>query len=481
MTYKSISLLDEGSLERIHKESLRVLENVGVRVGDPECIRILEKKGAKVDGQSNIVRLPSEMVLETMDQVTKEFELVNANGVRFAMPSERPMLQTRIKMLEFLDYGAEKGRVPARQDVINLCRLAKALPEVKFTYAVDCPTADVQEEFSIIDTVGLAYAITGNVGVCAPLNADAARAWIDISALATGSDNLDKDPGVLVVLCTTAPLQFVEENAKTIRYLVEKGLPFAAEPMPMAGAVAPFTLAGTLVIDNAEALFLFTMANAIRPGAKVTYSCCGSIMNMASGNISMAAPESMLLCSGETALARFYGLSTYRPTCFSDSCYPDVQTGIEKSAFTLMNLLSGGDIIMMGGSLNNVFCHSLEQVLIDHDVWEFSNRFVKEIEVRDETLAYEVIERVGAGGSFIEDEHVLQWLRSGEHYYGGSFNRTGQFGEENAMLARAHRRIQDILSQPFEFGAPPEAVKRIKQYVRDEAKSMGIAAPEWTD
>ena len=481
MTYKSISLLDEGSLERIHKESLRVLENVGVRVEDPECIRILKKKGAKVDGQSNIVRLPSEMVLETMIQVTKEFELVNANGVRFSMPSERPMLQTRIMMPEFLDFRAEKARVPTRQDVINLCRLAKALPEVKFTYAVDYPTADVPEKLSIIDTVGLAYAITGNAGVCAPLNVDAARAWIDISALAIGSDNFDKDPGVLVVLCTTGPLQFIEENAKTIRYAVEKGVPFAAEPMPMAGAVAPFTLAGTLVVDNAEALFLFTMANAIKPGAKVTYSCCGSIMNMATGNISMAAPESMLLCSGETALARFYGLSTYRPTCFSESCYPDVQAGIEKSAFTLMNLLSGGDIIMMGGSLNNVSCHSLEQVLIDHDVWEFANRFVKEIEVNDETLAYEVIERVGAGGSFIEDEHVLHWLRSGEHYYGGSFNRTGQFGDENTMLARAHRRVEDILNQPFEFGAPPEAVKRIKQYVRDEAKSMGLAAPEWTD
>ena len=72
----------------------------------------------------------------------------------------------------------------------------------------------------------------------------------------------------------------------------------------------------------------------------------------------------------------------------------------------------------------------------------------------------------------------MRWLRSGEHYYGGSFNRSGLPGEENTMLARAPQRIKDILDRPIEFGASPEAVNRIKQYVRDEAKSLGVPAPE---
>ena len=76
----------------------------------------------------------------------------------------------------------------------------------------------------------------------------------------------------------------------------------------------------------------------------------------------------MLLYRAETAMVRFYGLSTHRPTCFSDSFYPDIQAGIEKTAFTLINMLSGGDLILMGGSLNNASCHSLEQVVINHDV-----------------------------------------------------------------------------------------------------------------
>jgi trimethylamine--corrinoid protein Co-methyltransferase len=479
--FKTISLLDHASLEQIHKESLKILENVGVGVEDPECINILKKSGATVQGQSDIVRLPAEMVLEAIDQVTKEFELVSSDGTRYAMPSKRPMLMTRVKMSGMLDYGAEECRVPRRQDVINMCQIANALPAVKFSYAVDCPTADVPEEISIVDTVGLTFAITGNPGVCAPLSSEAGRAWIDISAAATGSDDLIRNPGVLIAMCTTGPLQFGRENGELIRHVATRGIPIGAEPMPMSGAVAPMTLAGTLLAGNAEVLFLLTLANAIRPGAKVSYSSLGTIMNLSIGNISMGAPETMLLCSAETAMARFYGLSTYRPTCFSDSYYPDVQAGIEKAAFTIMNILSGGDLILMGGSLNNAASQSYEQVIIDHDVWEFANRFVKEIVVNEDTLAYETIASVGPGGSFLAEDHTRRWLRSGEHYYGGSYNRNGRPGEENTMLARAHRRVEMILSQPLKFRAPHGAIERIKQYVRDEAKSAKVEIPPWAE
>jgi trimethylamine--corrinoid protein Co-methyltransferase len=479
--FKTISLLSNASLERIHEESLRILENVGVKVADPECIKILKKSGAKVQEQSEIVRLPAEMVLEAMDQVTKKFELVSADGTRYAMPSERPMLMTRVKMSGILDYGEKKCRVPKQQDVINMCKIANAPPEVKFTYAVDCPTADVPEEFAIIDTIGLATSITGNPCVCAPLNEAAGRAWIDITAAAAGSNDLLKDPGVLVAMCTTGPLQFGPENCLLMRYVASRGIPIGAEPMPMAGAVAPFTLGGALLVDNAEALFLFTLANSIHPGAKVSYSCLGTIMNMSSGNVSMGAPETMLLCSAETAMARYYDLPTYRPTCFTDSYYSDIQTGIEKAAFTIMNTLSGGDLILMGGSLNNAAHQSYEQVIIDHDVWEFVNRFTREIEINDVTMAYDTIADAGPGGSFLDKDHTMDWLRTGEHYYGGSYNRSGLPDKENTMLAQAHRRVENILSQPLEFEAPEGSLRRIKEYVRDEAKSMGIESPKWAE
>jgi trimethylamine:corrinoid methyltransferase-like protein len=188
----------------------------------------------------------------------------------------------------------------------------------------------------------------------------------------------------------------------------------------------------------------------------------------------------MLLASAEAAMTRLHGLPVMRMGGYCDSYYLDIQTGIEKTAFTLMIVLSGADLVLMGGPLNNAAHQSCESVIIDHDIWELVERCTTEIQVNDETLAYETAAEVGIGGSHFETRHTLRWLRSGEHYYGGSYNRSGRAGEEYTMLTRAHQRVQEILSQPLTYQAPPDAVERIKQYLRDEAKSLGVAAPDWS-
>jgi trimethylamine:corrinoid methyltransferase-like protein len=136
-------------------------------------------------------------------------------------------------------------------------------------------------------------------------------------------------------------------------------------------------------------------------------------------------------------------------------------------------------MVLMGGSLRLAAHQSYESVVIDHDIWEFVDRCTTEIVVDDESLAYETAVQVGVGGSYFDTSHTLRWLRSGEHYYGGSFDRSGRSGEEYTMLARAHERVEEILAQPLTYGAPPDAVERIKQYLRDRARSVGAAAPDW--
>jgi trimethylamine--corrinoid protein Co-methyltransferase len=244
---------------------------------------------------------------------------------------------------------------------------------------------------------------------------------------------------------------------------------------------SPATLAGTLAVGNAETLFLCTLANAVWPGAKVIHSTCGSIMNMRAVNLSLGSAETCLLASGEIALARYYGMPTYRMGGYSDSQVPDVQAGIEKAFATLMLSLAGADLVMMGGPLNNAAHHSYEQVVIDHDIWEMSQRLSREIVVDDDTLAYDVIAAVGPGGSYLGERHTRRAVQNGEHYYGGSFDHSGRTGEEHTMLARAHERVQEVLARPFAYGAPPDAVRRIKDYVREHAKERMVAPPEWTE
>jgi len=478
---KSVSLLDQAALERIHSESLRILENIGMRVDDAECVKILRQAGARVVGQSNVVLLPAPMVNEAMAQITKQFELVQPTGERFPVPDKAPRVGTRVKMPKILDYGALKCRPPCRQDVINLGRITNALPKNEFTVPIQYPSSDVPAELSVVDSMGLAIAVTGKLSVAPPSTVEDARACIDLAMAALGSDDLVNDPATWIAVNSTSPLFLGEREGSIIRHVVGRGVPIDVEPMPVAGASTPFTLAGTLLVGNAEMLFLCTLANAIWPGVKIIQSTCGSSMNMKTANLSMGGPETCLISSGEIALAQFYGMATFRMGGYSDSWYPDVQAGIEKAMATLILAQSGADLVIMGGPLNCAAHLSYEQVVIDHDIWEFAMRCVQEIEVNDGTLAYDTVAKVGQGGSYIAEDHTLRFVRSGEHYYGGSYNHTGQPGEENTMLVRAHERVENILAQPFTWGAPPAAVERIRQYVCDYARWLKVPVPDWTD
>jgi trimethylamine:corrinoid methyltransferase-like protein len=56
MTFKTVSLLDQDTLQRIQDESLRLLEEVGVYVGDPEAVHALRRAGARVEAHTMLAR-----------------------------------------------------------------------------------------------------------------------------------------------------------------------------------------------------------------------------------------------------------------------------------------------------------------------------------------------------------------------------------------------------------------------------------------
>jgi trimethylamine--corrinoid protein Co-methyltransferase len=481
MATKTVSLLSRESLDRIHAQSLKILAHIGVRVENAECRAILQRAGAKAIGQTDVVRLPAVMVEEAVAEAGKSFDLVHPGGRRIHTPDGRQHAGVRVKMPKVLDYEATECRPPRRQDVVDLCRITNALPGAEFTVAIQYPSNDVPAEIDVADSLGLVLAITGKLSLCAPGNVDDARTSLDLAMIAAGTDSLERDPATWVEINTTTPLVLGDREGSIILHVVGRQCPVDLGPMPVAGVATPATLAANLALGNAEALFLCTLANAIWPGAKVLHATTGSLMNMRTAYLSMGAAETCLLSSGEMALAKYYGMPSTRMAGYSDSQWPDVQAGIEKAMAILILAQSEADFVTMGGPLDNAAHHSYEQVVIDHDIWEMAQRLTTEIVVDDDTLAYDIIEKMGPGGSFLGETHTRRAVHAGEHYYGGSFNHTGRMGEEYSMLSRAHQRVEEILARPFEYCAPPDAVQRIKDYVRDHAKEKRVAPPDWTE
>ena len=63
--------LSEKNIVTIHEASLRILEEIGVKVALEEALQIFKKHGAKVDGE--IVRIPPPVVEKGLDLVPHQF------------------------------------------------------------------------------------------------------------------------------------------------------------------------------------------------------------------------------------------------------------------------------------------------------------------------------------------------------------------------------------------------------------------------
>src|SRR5579872_3624622 len=78
-------------------------------------------------------------------------------------------------------------------------------------------------------------------------------------------------------------------------------------PFTLAGAMAPVTIAGALVQQNAEALAGLVLARIVRPGSRVVYGGVTSNVDMTSGAPASGTPEYMKTAIIGGQLARRYG------------------------------------------------------------------------------------------------------------------------------------------------------------------------------
>jgi trimethylamine--corrinoid protein Co-methyltransferase len=109
-------------------------------------------------------------------------------------------------------------------------------------------------------------------------------------------------------------------------------------------------------------------------------------------------------------------------------------------------VLTRADSLNGLGTIGNAAGVSAEKIVIDHDLLEMADRMRQGVCVDDATLAFDTITEVGPGGDFMSHEHTISRLRTGEHYYGGSFGRGGPDHFSKPMLERAHERVDEILT-----------------------------------
>jgi trimethylamine--corrinoid protein Co-methyltransferase len=462
--------LTEQQIQRIHQASLDVLEHTGIHVENREALALYQRAGARLDGQR--VHITPALVREALDRAPSTVLLAGRDPAQdVVLEGKRVYAGTGGSPTMILDPGADTVRPGTLRDLADLARLADALPHCDFItiplHPTDVPDQDapVNRFYTCLanSTKHVMSNVQGKAG-----SLDAARQVIEMAGMiAGGLDALVKLP---IVSCVTSwmvsPLHLDTGVTDILIEWCKHKLPLVLSSAPMAGSTSPVTLAGTLVQLNAEQLSGIVLTQQVQPGTPVLAGYIPGLADMRSGGYLGGAVEFGMMQAAAAQLAHFYRIPIYGSGGMTDSKLPDAQAGYEKMATLLLAAMGGCNFIHHAISMiTNMSVASLEQAVIDDEIVGMVLRVLRGVEVSDDSLGVEAIERVGPGGHYLVDDHTLQFMRS-EFYFPRLSDRQNRpaweaVGKQDTR-ARAIARLEKLLQEHEPSPLPPEVDRAIR-------------------
>ena len=446
-----LSILSDNEIEEIHRSSVLVLEKRGAVVGSSRALRLLEEAGAEIDPSKKLVKIPSSLVEECLRKNSRDFTIYGR-----VRKNDLPIIDGRVYAhtvggcLNVLDHSTGVMRSGTGRDVQDLMRLIDALENINqaamLVFACDAPP-----EVRDIRTVSEMLRNTTKCCSCTPFNVRNLDYIVKLAAAVTGgAEKLKKTPLICCGISPTSPLELSEDTADQLMKAVAYGLPIVILPCPQAGATSPATLAGTLVQMNAEFLISHIIVQLANPGSPVFYGARPVALDMKTGISAFGAVEFGMMSAASVQLARRYDIPSDVYGLSTDAKTLDEQTAYEKALIGLMPSLAGANFLSGSGEVESGVTASPEQLVIDNEILHLIFRATRGVDVNPETLATELIEKIGPGGHYLSEAHTRKHYLS-EHYSPKLSDRKTRPDWEKAghkdLVLVAHEKVDTILRE----------------------------------
>jgi len=406
-------IISRDDFKRIHEESLRVLETVGIRIYSSAALDLLKQHGAVVDDEKMTARIPHDLVERSIASAPKEFRLGARNSdFDIELDNSHAYFTFDGCGVQTIDIDSGKKRPSRKQDIVDCARLANVLPGVGY-FTPSVAPQDVPLHAHVLHQIQAAYSNTDKFVMSESTTTGAeARLQIEMAAaVAGGKDKLLQRPSLSAIICAVPPLNLDGGGSEATIEFARSGVPVVMMSMVEAGVSGPVTLAGTLVVSNAEIMALLTLTQCARKGAKAIYGSSLSMMEPRTGAYVSGSPEAALLCSSVVDMAKHYNLPAQAGTFGTNALVPGSQAATEHCLTTLLAVNAGADMLNGFGLLEGSTVLSFEQLMLDYDIVTEILRISKGIDATDDAIASDLIREVGIGGTFLAKRHTLMHLR----------------------------------------------------------------------
>ncbi len=463
-------VLSESEKERIHRDSVEILETVGISLRSDKAIGILKKNGAIVDETNQIARIPQEMLDQALRTAPKSFVLGARNpAFDFHLPSPETRYTTAAATFA-IDYDTGERRPALRKDLEYSLRINEEMDMAAFAW----PTAvmhDVSNETRTIKEWLDGFRFSSKHIQDEVVSMDQVPILIEVLSAMLGSEDAIKERAIFsAIYSTIPPLTHEKTSCETYLELVKFRVPIATIPMPNAGSTGPASLYSNIAVANAESLSALVLFQMAEPGTPILYAHAAGVTNFRLGTFIEGAPESELMNCGLAEMGHFYDLPVLKAGLASDAKQPGPQAVMEKIFTLLPSVLGGVDACVGLGVIetSNLLC--LDQIVVDNEIARICQRIKDGIDVSDGKDLLADVKAVGPGGHFLGRRSTREACRSDEFLRTELFDRNTherwvELGKPD-IYENARERVDEILSGPLENPLPDQVIGKFEEIER---------------
>jgi trimethylamine--corrinoid protein Co-methyltransferase len=480
--YRPVEVLREEQVEAIHNASLRVLEESGIEFLDDEALAILKAGGAEVTPGSRMVRFDRGLVLDSIAKAPSEVTLharnparnlaFGRNYINFGSVASAPNVSD-------LDRGRRPGNF---RDYCDLLKLVQSLNVVQFNGGYPVEPADLPAATRHLDAHYAAITLTDKLWHPYSLGRQRISDAIDMICIARGfltREQLKAEPSLFSIVNSNSPRRLDGPMIQGLLEMSRNGQPIVLTPFTLCGAMSPVTVAGALVLQNAEALAGITLIQLAAPGAPCMYGGFTSNVDMKSGAPAFGTPEYTRAAMAGGQLARRYKLP-YRSSNACAANAVDAQAAYESEMSIWGAVMGHANMVLHGaGWMEGGLVASFEKMIVDAEILQMMAEFLQPLEVSDETLGLDAIAEVGPGGHFFGAAHTLARYETAFYAPIVSDWRNFETWREAGAVDAAHKANAIWKQLLADFQPPPldPAIDdALKEYVAKRKEEGGALA-----
>jgi len=443
-------------------------------------VALLQAAGVSVN--NGVAQIPEELARRCLASVPPEFWLYNRGGnpaVHYG--GDDVHFDPGSSCVQILDPDTLQARPSCTDDLVRLLQVTETLPQFS-AQATAMVCNDQPSEIGDIYRLYVVLQYSDKPIVTGSFSAEGLPGMIDLLAVdAGGHEELRRKPRAVFDVCPSPPLNWSEFGAHNLLDLAQAGVPAEIVSMPLAGAAAPVTLAGSITQHAAECLAGIVIHQLARSGAPIVWGGAPAIFDMCTGTTPMGAIETVMLNLGCAEVGKYLGLPTHGYLVATDSKLVDAQAGVESARSAILGALSGINMISGAGMIDFLACHSIEKLVVDAESIASAQRLIGGIHPQPETLALAAFAEAGLSGEFLKLQETRALFRNEQHIPCDVIDRNSRSEiPPTDTFSRARDCVTELLAQYRQPELPVDVQREFGSVLDRECQRIGTA-PKLTE